>query len=183
MTRIVLSLVIAALVLTVTPASFAGGDHDHDAAPRTSGALSPRFAARSAAFEVVGVLQGDALPLYVDRFDDNAPVLGAKVEIESGAFRAVGTFHADSGDYRFAAATFKEPGSYPIQITITADRVTDLLAADFVVPDPHAGHDHSQDDALLITWGLGGAGVVLVALAGWWMVRRRRRLRFQGLAS
>jgi hypothetical protein len=164
------------------PNCLAGPGHEHDAPPQTSGVLSPRFAAHSETLEVVGVLQGDVLLVFVDGFDDNAPVLGAKVEIESGTYRAVGTFDADHGQYSFPSNAFQGPGSYPVQITITAGTLMDLLAANLEVPDPHAGHDHPDDDALLHRWWvwLAAAAGVLI-LVGWMALRSRRQRRTLGV--
>jgi membrane fusion protein, heavy metal efflux system len=182
MNQKLLLFAIALLACIGSQRSIAGGDHNHDAPPQTSGVLLPRFSAHSEAFEIVGVLRGDALTVFVDRYDDNVPVLGAKVEIESGMFRAIGTFQAEEGHYKFSAAAFQQPGSYPVQITISAGALTDLLAADFVVPDPHAGHDHSGDDHVLLHWAgwLGGGVVLILAITGWHVMRSRRR---QGIAS
>jgi hypothetical protein len=173
---------VLALALTVNPA-IAGPGHDHgDEAPAAAaGPVSPRFEAHTDLFEVVGVLEGDELSVFIDRFADNAPVLKAKVELESGSTKAVGEFHEKHGDYRFAAAPFKKPGSHPITLTVMAGDETDLLAGDLVVPDQHAEHDHEESSHLMERFGLGVLGLIALGSLGWGTRRRQKRLSTGGL--
>ncbi len=155
----------------------AGPGHDHgDEAPlTTTGTASPRFEAHSDLFEVVGVLGGSELSIFVDRFADNAPILKAKVELESGIAKAVGQFHEEHGDYSFAAASFQKPGSYPITLTITVGDEIDVLAGNLVVPEESASHDDESSHALERAgiWAL--VFFVLAALiwAARWLQKRR----------
>lgn len=176
--RIAPQLLLALCVAVAVSAARAGGDHDHshDAAPKTATAPAPRFAAQSESFEVVGVLQGEALVVFVDRFEDNAPVLEARVEIESGSFKALGELDAERGAYRFDAAAFKEPGSYPIQIALTVSGQSDLLGADLVVPDPHEGHAHAAMQPSLSRYAGWAGGGAIVLLGLFWALRRSRLL-------
>ena len=65
--------------------AWAGEGHDHgDAAPAAVGQALPRFSAVSETFELVGVLNGKQITLYLDRFADNSPVRGAQIELEIG---------------------------------------------------------------------------------------------------
>ncbi|MFO1250957.1 MAG: hypothetical protein U1E77_07415 [Inhella sp.] len=77
-------LLIALALLPVHPAwAGPGHDHDHDHdAPRASAPAQPRFVASSELFELVGVLDGKALTLYLDRADSNEPVTAATLELE-----------------------------------------------------------------------------------------------------
>ena len=162
-----LTMPIFCMVLTITPA-FAGPGHDHgDEAPavaETQG--SPRFEAHSDLFEAVGVLEGDHLSVFVDRFADNAPVLKATVELESGDIKAVGEFHEEHGDYSFAAASFNKPGSYPITLTITSGDEVDVLAGNLVVPDEHTSHGHDES-TLFNQAGLWALALVILAALVW----------------
>ncbi len=77
------ALSLAAFLLGAGLPAVAGPGHDHgDAAPAATGSALPRFAAVSETFELVGVLDGKQVTLYLDRFADNAPVRGAKIELE-----------------------------------------------------------------------------------------------------
>lgn len=157
----------------------AGPGHDHgDEAPASpSGPVSPRFEARSDLFEVVGAFDGHELSVFVDQYADNAPVLKAKVELESGATKAIGEFHEDSGDYKFAVGSFEKPGEYPVTLTVTAGDEVDILAANLVIPDGHAEdeHDHGTDASshLYEQIGIGAAALIVLAF----LVLGARRLK------
>ena len=57
----------AAAILAASPA-WAGPGHDHgDAAPAAVGQALPRFSAVSETFELVGVLSGKQITLYLDQ--------------------------------------------------------------------------------------------------------------------
>ena len=73
------ALGLAAVLIGHSLPAIAGDGHDHgDAAPAATGTALPRFAAVSETFELVGVLDGKQVTLYLDRFADNAPVRGAQ---------------------------------------------------------------------------------------------------------
>ncbi|HYD63342.1 MAG TPA: hypothetical protein VEC35_23500 [Noviherbaspirillum sp.] len=156
----------------------AGPGHDHrDEAPVAPGnQASPRFEAHSDLFEVVGVLEENELAVFVDRFADNAPVLKAKVELESSSLKAEGKFHEEHGDYSFDGGSFKKPGSYPITVMVTAGEDVDILAGNLVVPDEHAedGHDESshRNEKLWIGAAALLAGLALVLVVRRWQKRR-----------
>jgi membrane fusion protein, heavy metal efflux system len=135
----------ALFLFLVAGSAGAGPGHDHgpDAPVAAAGAPSPRFTANSDLFEVVGILSSQELSVFVDRFASNEPITQGKVEIESGAYKGVGVLHNDIGDFVFPVKAFANPGSYPITLTVTAGDDVDILAGNLVVPDPHAGHDHS----------------------------------------
>lgn len=161
----------------------AGHDHGNETPAAPSGPASPKFEAHSDLFEVVGSFDGHELSVFVDQYADNAPVLKAKVELESGSTKAVGQFHEDSGDYRFAVKSFEKPGEYPVTLTVTAGDEVDILAANLVIPDGHAGEDHAHGDdtssPLYQRIGIGAAALVVLALLilG---VRRMKKSRSAG---
>jgi hypothetical protein len=170
------ALLLFAVVSAMTDAA-AGPGHDHGSAPAvTGGKASPRFEARSDLFEVVGVLGNGELSITVDRYASNAPLLGARVELESGPVKALGQFHADHGDYSFVSAPFEKPGSYPIVLTISAADDIEMLAGNLLVPDAAAadtGHAHSH-----VSWQAGAAlGALAMAFAALVAVVIRRRTR------
>jgi len=57
-----------------------GDDHRGPPASAVIPAL-PRLAAQSELYELVAVLEGDHLTIYLDRFEDNAPVSGANITV------------------------------------------------------------------------------------------------------
>ena len=55
--------------------------------PIAEAAATPRAVAESKAFELVVVRKAQGLILYLDRYDSDRPVVGARTEVESGACR------------------------------------------------------------------------------------------------
>jgi hypothetical protein len=134
----------------------------------------PVAVAESEAFEVVGRLEDAGFVFYIDRADSNAPVLGATLEVEVGGKSAKAVFRAERGDYLIADPDWlkplRQPGEYPLAMTLVAGADSDLLTADFDV--------HAPPGAAASTAGIGRilAGLALlgglVALLFW---RRGRK--------
>ena len=123
--------------LLVLPAlSFAHGDEDHgdSAKPAELTSLTPRAEAQTELFELVVTSQNGQLTIYLDDFGKNQPISGAKVDIESGTWKAV-AHAADSGVYRVTAPHFAAPGAYPLVFTVTAGEAADLIETTLVVGD------------------------------------------------
>ena len=204
-----LALALTALVLcAATPAIAAPGAHgpngehlDGPATMRPASAL-PRVEAKSETFELVAELRASELAIVVDRFETNEPVLGAKLEVESGTLKAVAAFRAEQGDYAVTDAALLKalagPGEHGLVFTLVAGKDSDLLDATLVnapvrvvaatMKDDHGhahgnddhghGHDHELERAAWI-----GAGVAALGLIGgiaWWRQRRRQTGKLQG---
>ena len=80
---------IAALVLSPS-VSRAHEGHDHDDSPRAAlTSTYPRVTAQLEVYEVVGILKGDRLLIYLDRVATNEPVTDAKVKVTIGDGEAI----------------------------------------------------------------------------------------------
>lgn len=97
--------------------------------PRRPDPLLPRFAAASETFELVGVLNGKQITLYLDRAADNSPVTDAQIEIEIAGTKLKAEKH--EGAYEVALAAEPKPGVLPVTATVTAGTEADLLAGEF----------------------------------------------------
>ena len=172
------------LMFLVWPAlALADAGHDHGATPSAASAtLSPRIEAQSESFELLAVLENGKLTLYLDRFATNEPVFDARIEIESGAFKAVAQPGAD-GVYTAPGEAFAQPGSYPLVFTIQAADNSDLLNGTLTVPQPARQSAHGHGWAEWLVWV--ASGVVVALGAAWLLFRRRRILRttMVGLAA
>lgn len=161
------SLAALALALCVhAPAALAGPGHDHGEEPpaQASGPAHPRFAAISDLFELVGVLEGDVLTLYLDHADSNAPVEGAELEFELGTE----TLPVESvGPGSFSAHLPAEPkeGEYAVVATVITADAADVLAGTLDV--------HHADEAVAeelphasawLPWGVAGAAVLALLI-------------------
>lgn len=144
--------------------------HDHDAPASSSGPALPRFAAVSDAFELVGVVSGKQLTVYLDRFEDNAAVKDAKVDLDIGGEK-VALETRDAGEYVGTLAQELKPGVIAVTASIVAGSESDILAGDLDLHAEAIAHgEHARGWRGYAGWAA-GAVVVLAAIA--WAVRRR----------
>jgi hypothetical protein len=148
---------------------------------------APRMEASTETFELVATLSADELSILVDRFSTNEPVLGAQIEVESGALKAMAKFHTDHGDYAVADPAFlrelAKPGRHPLVLTITSGNESDLLEGVLTVTGLTATHDkHSHAQLPRWVWGVGvlATGALLAGACAW---RVRRQMAKKGGAA
>jgi hypothetical protein len=171
--------ILAALILAAASMARAGDDHG-DAPAATTGPALPRFAAESELFELVGVLDGTHLTLWLDHAADNSPVKDARLELELGGIKVPVEAHAE-GEFDATLAKPLAPGEFPVAATVYAGEETDLLAGDL---DIHAEAEaaetvHSNGWQEYALW----AALAGTALAGLgWLIRRLRGQRVGGVA-
>lgn len=161
-----LAALLVAAFLVAQPA-WAGEGHDHgDAAPAAAGQALPRFTAESELFELVGVLSGKQITLYLDRFADNSPVRDAQIELEIGGAKFKAAKQGEDA-YEVVLAEAPKPGVLPVTATVTAGNDTDLLAGEL---DIHEA-DHADEAAHTHSWteyaGWAAAGIAALALLVW----------------
>lgn len=159
-----------------------GPNGEHLDAPVQQGSASavPKLQAKSELFELVATLGGGELSILIDRYDTNEPVLGATVEVESGALKAAAKFQGDHGDYAVddpaLLQALAQPGEHALVFTVAAGPQADLLDGTLHIAAAHAvdaDHDH---EALLTPRNavIGGVLLLLGAAAAFILVRRRR---------
>lgn len=169
------------LVLALSPVTvFADeghGGHGAPAAPPPA-ALAPRVEAASEGFELVGILEGGKLILYLDRFATNQPVTDASIEIESGAFKATAQ-PSPEGVYSIDAAALTKPGQYPLVFTIRVAGDADLLSGTLGVPPPPEVLSQPRAWTEWLVW-IAGALAALAGVA--WLLRRRSARGTRALA-
>lgn len=188
-----------ALLLAASPALAGPGAHgpngEHLDTPSTlrAGPALPRLEARSEAFELVAELRTAELVIVVDRYETNQPVLGAKLDVESGGVKTIAAFRPEQGDYAATDAALLKAlaasGEHGLVFTLVAGSESDLLDGTLVTPtaqgDHRYGHDrgdhgyhHELERAAWI-----GAGIALLGLLGsigWWRKRRSGLTRTTG---
>jgi hypothetical protein len=159
--------------LALQPA-LAGEGHDHGDAPAApAGPALPRFSAVSESFELVGIVDGKQLVVYLDRFADNAPVQGATIELEVGGAKLALAEH-EPGQYEGALPEAPKPGLTPVTATVVAGNESDLLAGELDLHDDAHAEPAKPHDGLA-KWGLGAIAVIALAAAGMrrkWVVRQ-----------
>jgi hypothetical protein len=175
---------LAALALGWTATAHADAGHDHGEAPAATATALPRFAATSDDFELVGVLQGRHLSLYLDRAPDNSPVDGAQITLEVNGTAVPVQAHG-AGEYE---ATLPQPlpeGEHAIAATVVAGVQSDLLAATLDVHGNEAAHAEAAAAAWrkALPWAAGlaalGAAIAIALVA----TQRARRTTAAGGAA
>jgi hypothetical protein len=189
------------LLLNLNPFALAapgahGPNGEHLDAPSTTYAAStlPRLEATSETFELVAELRAEGLVIVVDRYETNEPVLGAKLEVESGGVNGMAAFRPEQGDYVVTDAALLKalaaPGEHGLVFMLVAGSESDLLDGTLVAQagragtaaaalDDHGhshdgdnhGHDHDLERAVWIGGGIAAVGL-LGGVASW---RQRRR--------
>lgn len=159
------------LALPVATA-WAGEGRDHGEAPAaTGGPALPRFTAVSELFELVGVVNGKQITLYLDRFADGSPVRDAKLELELGGVKVPVESHAE-GEFEAALTQELKPGVVSIAATVTAGEESDLLAGELDLHEEAAvAEAHRHDRKEYLAWSV--AGLVGLAL----LIAIARRVR------
>lgn len=170
-------LPLLALLSLATPAR-AGEGHDHGEAPAAAaGPALPRFSASSELFELVGVLKGRRLSLYLDHAADNAPVTDAKLELEIGGAKVEVRPHGEAGEFEALLALDLKPGVLPVTATVTTASDGDLLAGELDLHDEStqteaAPQGRPRGWQAWAGWGAGAAAAALVLLL---VLKRRLR--------
>ena len=169
----------AILFTAIAPAPAHEG-HDHEEQQPVSAGALPRGEASSNAFEIVAIVRGENLQIYLDRFATNEPVTGATLEVESPNGPVKASTETD-GTYRVAAPWLARSGSKDLIFTVTAGDTTDILpltiqdapaAAPNTTQQAAAADGYISRSSVLLV--LGGAlfGALLAAIA----LRGRRRV-------
>jgi hypothetical protein len=178
---------LAALLVAATfigSPAWAGEGHDHgDTAPAAVGEALPRFTAVSETFELVGVLSGKQITLYLDRFADNSPVRDAQIELEVGGAK----FKAEkqgADEYEVVLPDAPKEGVLPVTATITAGNEVDLLAGELDIHEAaHAEEaEHSHAWTEYAGWSAGGLAALALLAWGGRRVMSARSVRAGGAA-
>lgn len=163
-----------------------GEDHDHEpsVASQVPAGQVPKVSAETDDFELVAVLNGAAgvdgaqlppvLTLYLDRFASNRPVVGATIEVESGAFKAVAKAVAD-GVYTVPGQAFARPGRYPLTVSVQSAEGSDLLEAT-LQNDTSPVLAASTLPTRYARWAVWLGAAALLLLVGMALARRRGRM-------
>ena len=163
--RLLAVLTVAALSpmtgLAAPGAHGPNGEHLDQQPVVAGGGSLPRIEARSESYELVASLEAGQLVIVVDRYETNEPVLGARLEVESGAHKAVAAFRPDSGDYAATDAALLEalaaPGEHALVFTLATDNDADLLdGTRWAAGLPVAGVNDNPTPARVINLSFGG---------------------------
>jgi len=115
---------VAALLLVTLSYStgfFASAHEGHDDGPPVAGATPslPRLATASEAYELVATLNGQRLTIYLDRFEDNAPITDATLTVLVEGEQVLAEATPD-GTYVATSQRFNARGSIELVFDIRA---------------------------------------------------------------
>jgi membrane fusion protein, heavy metal efflux system len=171
----VLIVALAVVLSTFFSFAWAGEGHDHGEAPTAAtGTAAPRLTSHSDLFELVGMVEGNEMKIYLDRFTTNEPVTDAKIEVEIGNIKGIAAAQAD-GSYIFKNDVFTNPGDLSVSFTVIAGKDADLLAGDLKIDGPIDDHAHDEAAKPWLRWAAYAGGALLLAAIVFVPMRRRRR--------
>ena len=171
----VLIVALAVVLSTFFCFAWAGEGHDHGEAPTAAtGTAAPRLTSHSDLFELVGMVEGNEMKIYLDRFTTNEPVTDAKIEVEIGNIKGIAAAQAD-GSYIFKNDVFTNPGDLSVSFTVIAGKDADLLAGDLKIDGPIDDHAHDENGKPWLRWAAYASGALLLAAIVFVAIRRRRR--------
>jgi hypothetical protein len=128
----ILWLVLAAACAASGPAAAHG---DHGAAPPGAVVIAPRAEARSGAVEIVAEFTGGTLAVFLSRYADDAPVIGAKVEAATD-LQSAPLAETDAGVYVTKDILFAD-GRNDVSVTFTVAGVARTQALAITIAEPH----------------------------------------------
>jgi hypothetical protein len=119
---------IVLLAWTTLWAAAAGAHegHDHGAPAIAVTAAAPRVEASSESFELVGIVDGGAMRIFLDRFASNAPVTRAAIEVTVDGI-AVSAAPQPDGSFVAAAPWLARAESMDVIFAIDSGDASDLL--------------------------------------------------------
>jgi hypothetical protein len=164
--------------------------HEHEAAPAAGSPApaSPRVVATSERYQLVGIVEGEVLVIYLDRAEDNAPVTAASVEVSLNGEPYKAELVAKSGTYEVTAPILRSPGSHEVLVTLAEGSGHDLLVGTLTIPaatgQAETGRrglpsavDEVREALAAGRRGVALAGIVLIAVAvGGALLSGRRKL-------
>ena len=147
------------LSLLASPGAHGPNGEHLDTEPSHQHAQLPRFESFTEQFELVGNLGTDALLLDIHWYQDNSPVLGAQVEVETAALSAPAVFDASSGQYRLTEpamlAAMQQHQLHELVVTVVAADASDLLIATLdtsQAQDIDVHDDEHHHDSFSLLW-------------------------------
>ena len=127
---------IAALIAMTSFA--AAHDDGGDAAAPGASKPWPRVTARSELYELVGVLKGDRLTIFIDHLSDNNPVLDAVLSVTMATGEPLAADARPDGTYVVESDRFRGSGALALAFSVSAKGGDDLLAGTLQMPAAQA---------------------------------------------
>jgi len=168
--------------IALSPPLWPHAGHDHDAGPDIAVPLDPRAEAHSDGIEMVLVLEGSELLIYLDDFATNEPIGDAEVLVETMAEtgpREDPAVADSDGVYRLETPWLAKPGRHDLMVSVQDPRRFDLLTARLEVPTPVQSPEAHPILERPEVWQVVGAfgGIFLIGLVTGGLLGGARRSR------
>jgi hypothetical protein len=111
----------------------------------------PRLVASSEAYELVAILEGERLTIYLDRFEDNAPVTDAAITVTIDDETVVAAPAAD-GSYAVASKRFASGGLAELVFDVRRPGADDLLIGKMSLRNASSAGHPSELTASPVQW-------------------------------
>lgn len=171
--KFVALLLLTGLVAVAHPATaHEGHDHgDEKRATPAAGEARPRAAAESELFELLAERDGGTLRLHLDRYADNAPVVGAKLAVAIDGAASMAATEASPGVYEVALASGKDAAALDLVVSVEAAADVDVLT--LTLPPAMAGAAEvvANKTGRDMAWAL-GAGLLFAGFAAGGLIGR-----------
>jgi hypothetical protein len=166
-----LRTIVTVALLAAAFSAYGHGGEDHSEPPAVvTQILAPRATAATDEFEIVTVVDGKKLIVYVDRFGSNELVTKAKLEVEGAGLKGVAS-ESSSGVYMLDLAAPLAPGKHALTISIETAETADLIATTLDIAAPTAAV--VVETSWTAPYGYGALG--LLVLGGAILVARRKK--------
>jgi hypothetical protein len=170
-----LILLLLSVHVAGTVSAHGNDDHEHAAPVAPTTRVAPRASAQTEDFELVAVLQGRSLIIYLDRFTDNSLVADAQIEVESGNVLKAIAKQTAPGVYviELSKGVMEKVGKYPLSISVQAGELGDVMTASLDMPDlSEEAHDHPEETK---SWWWIALGLFVTAIAPAIIMLKRRQ--------
>jgi len=171
-------------VVAIHPVQAHGADdHEHATTAGLTTQVAPRASAQTEDFELLMVLQGRQLIIYLDRFADNQPVLDAQLELESAGLKAIAK-QSSPGVYvlDLPKGWLEKSGKYAFSISVEVGDLGDVMTASLEIPelnDTHQDeHEHTSIFSTWWKWLLAATLLLIAATLAYAIWRRKQRSGF-----
>jgi len=167
--NVLIALVLLAYMTLAAASSRAHEGHDHGAPAVTVTTAAPRVEATSESFELVGIVHGGAMRVFVDRFASNEPVTSATIDVTVDGVAARAEPQPD-GSFLVEAPWLAKTGLTDLVFAIDTGEASDLLIGTLDLASAataaEAAHVSAVGELLRspVLWVI-GLGLLLVGLA------------------
>ena len=131
------AVLVGIALLSTAVVAHEGHGHGAPAAAPASPA-NPRVALTSDIYEAVGIVRGERLTLYLDRFGTNEPIADAKVTATFGAEGEIAAAPGPDGTYAVSSPKLDGHGPLEVVLSVTGSAGDDLLIGTLNLPEDAA---------------------------------------------